>query len=231
MSKDFPFTNYDFYAYLASGLFFLFWLDMFLTGGVIFHQQSWNFVQISLVVAASYIAGQILAIPSSTVVEHFLLNVVFRKPLVIQTGSKAPRWHERILGGLIGRYYEPLPSSTREKLLARAREATGKEDSELLTDPESIFHPAFVTARADEDTRNRLDDFRNQYGFARNICFVGIVVLALGLWLKALGAAAIILLLILIVGMFLRYAKFYAAFCADVLRALAYAPKKESTKD
>src|SRR3989344_641816 len=229
MSKDFPFTNYDFYAYLASGLFFLFSLDLILSGGLVFRQQSWNFVQIVLIVAMSYIAVQILAIPSSTILEHFLMSVVFRKPLVIQTGSKASRWHERLLGWFVGRYYEPLPASMREKILAKAREATGKKEEELLADPEAIFHPAFSAARNSEDTRNRLDDFRNQYGFARNICFVGIVVLILGLWFKVLGTAAITLLVILIVGMFLRYVKFYAAFCSDVLRALAYAPQSDST--
>src|ERR1043166_8109389 len=67
MSKDFPFTTYDFYAYLASGLLFLFSVDLIYTGGLIFARPEGNFVQIAIVVAAGYISGQILAIPSSAV--------------------------------------------------------------------------------------------------------------------------------------------------------------------
>lgn len=227
MSKDFPFTTYDFYAYLASGLFFLFSLDLIFTGGVIFSTPTWNFVQIAVVIAISYISGQILAIPSSAIVEHFMFNWIFFKPLVLLTGSRKPRWREWVLGKLIGRYYEPFSLGTREKILAKASEATGKPEADLLADPELIFQPAFAAARQSADTCTRIDDFRNQYGFARNICFVGVVLLLIGIWYGSLSNVVLTLLGILIVGMFIRFAKFYAAFCSDVLRALAYAPQAQ----
>jgi hypothetical protein len=156
-----------------------------------------------------------------------LFNWIFYKPLVLQTGSKPPRIREKILSTLIGRYYHPLSAGVREKILSKAKEATGKSKEELLDDVETIFQPAFTAARQIADTCARLDDFRNQYGFARNVCFTGIVIAALAFWHSVSNLIIWSVIIILIVGMFLRFAKFYAAFCAEVLRSFAFSPEQE----
>ncbi len=227
MIKDFPFTTYDFYAYLASGIVFLFSADFILTGGMIFSQTSWSFVESTVAVASAYIVGQIIAIPSSIILEHFLLGIVFRRPMQILMSPKPIRWHERVLSVLVGRYYSPFPESIQKKILTKASHILGKPDTEILENIESLFQPAYAVARQNEDVRNRMDDFRNQYGFARNISFVGLLLLVMAFWQHMTWPSLIILLTCVAAGMFLRFAKFYASFSAELLRTFAFAQENK----
>lgn len=223
----FPFTDYDFYAYLASGFLSIFFLDLFFNNSAILLFENWNFIQIALVVSIAYILGQIIATPSSMVLEHFVANFLLVHPKIIQLGSKKPNMLEGFLGKfLIGRYYGPLPESTRDSILKNATQVSSKAD--LAKNPEAIFQIAYSLARKNTDACVRMDDFRNQYGFARNIAFVflsALIVLVVQNWNQGIFPACttpFVLLLLAFIGTFIRFLKFYAAFTAEVLRTFAH---------
>jgi hypothetical protein len=179
-----------------------------------------------LAVAVAYVTGQVTAIPSSLLFEHWLARKILTPPTAILIGAADPRATEKLLGHLIGRYYEPLPRSTQERILARAATATGRNWDELLLDPEGIFQPAFAMARTDADTRVRIDSFRNLYGFSRNVATVGlmaIVALVAKVYThpSSLDIALLLFTLLVTIGMVIRFLKFHAAFAAEVLRAFA----------
>ncbi len=230
MNKDFPFTTYDFYAYLASGLILLLSLDFIYTGGAYFGRQSWGFVTGATAVSLAYIVGQIIAIPSSTILEHLLFQTILRKPIDLQMGSKNARWYEKVLAALVGRYYGKLPETTIEKVIDNASKMLDKSKVEIIKKTESIFQVAYSHARQNEDTATRLDDFRNQYGFSRNICFVALVIFCIAIFKSVLSTSIMVGLAIAIVAMFIRYIKFYAAFQSEILRTFAFISDEKKGK-
>lgn len=221
MRQWFPFTDYEFYAYLTAGMFLLLGLDLSITGGAIMLRPNWPIVQIVMVVAAAYVAGQLIAGPSSTILEHFLARRVLHSPTVLLLGLAEPRWIEKLFNALfIGRNYSSFPPAMRSKLLASACKV---RNVEKISNPEEVFNIAYPIARAVPDAVARMDQFLNLYGFCRNVAFVSLVnaicllvrltvqPLPYGWWM-VIGALAVA------IGMFGRFLKFYAAFAAEVLR-------------
>lgn len=221
MKQWFPFTDYDFYAYLTAGLFLLLGLDLSITGGAIMLREDWPIVQIVMVIAAAYVVGQLSAGPSSTFVEHFLARRLLHSPATLQLGLKEPRWIERFFATFfIGRNYEPLPMAIRNRILTAAA-TTLKVPA--ITDPEEVFNLAYSAARGVPDAVARMDQFRNLYGFCRNVGFVSLVsaiCLFARSWISPLphGWWMATVALVVAVGMFGRFLKFYAEFAAEVLR-------------
>jgi hypothetical protein len=222
MKSWFPFTDYDFYAYLVSGMLLIAAVDYSLTGGVLVNRPSWTLVDGVFWGAVAYMAGQIMAAPSAALLEHVVARRWMTSPAEVQLGIVERNRFERVFAALFApREYSPLSAPVRERALARAAKTLNKDVSAL--DGESVFQAAFHPARAVADTSSRLTVFLNQYGFSRNVAFVSL--LALGLlivrqwrapsqeaWWLMLGAA------VLAVGMFGRFIKFYAAYSCDVLR-------------
>jgi len=226
MKSYFPFTDYDFYAYLASGSGFLFALDYALTGGAIAFQDDWSFIEILLVVAVAYATGHISAGISSPVLEHWLARSFLLPPIAVLTGLKQPRWRERVVARLVGRYYDPFSAKIRTSLLSKTASSLSV-GVDAITDPEDVFQAAFPVARQSDDTRRRMDDFRNQYGFCRNLALVGIVgaiLIGVRAYLLCDQTALIVsgLTSALGIGMLVRFLKFYSSYAAEVLRAFAF---------
>lgn len=232
MRSWFPFTDYDFYGYLASGFALLFALDLSITGGEIMLREKWSFVEVVLAVSLAYATGQIAAMPSSILLEHGVARKFLHPPLVILIGASKPRWREKFVSRfLVGRHYEPFDEGIRQRLLERAVKITGKDVEFLLARPETIFALAFSVARSVPDARIRMDDFRNQYGLNRNMSFVGFLAAAM---LSARGYidadvdakmwAAFSL--IFGIGLFARFLKFYSAFAAELLRTFAFSTEE-----
>jgi len=227
MKSWFPFTDYDFYGYLACGFAVLFAADHVLLSQTIMLREQWPFVQIVLVVALAYCTGHIVAAPSSIFLEHFVARRLLTPPMTILAGLKALNRFERFFGRcVIGRYYEPISATIREKALARIATATGKPIDEIKPDGELVFQFAFEASKSVPETAKRLEEFRNLYGLCRNMSFAGIVVALLFLgegiltpdpidW-KWVAAS-----LIFAVGLFIRFEKFYCAFAAEALRTFA----------
>lgn len=226
MKNWFPFSDYDFYGYLVSGFFLLFIVDYAITGGSVLLKEDWTFIEIVLVVFFAYTTGQVIAIPSSIIIEHFLTKHLLKSPMSILMGTAKFGLKERCINKcFVGRYYEPFSPVVRESILSKIEKLTHQPRNEFKNDVETIFQIAYPHARSNEDARARMDDFRNQYGFARNVSFtsfLGVLIVGISLYCGIQFPYSIALLMASIVlacGMYCRFLKFYSAFSAEMLRA------------
>jgi len=112
----FPFTDYDFYAYLAIGLVILASLDCATSGGEIF-SGDWRYRYVAAVVVVAYIVGHINAGIATVVVEHWLARKVLKPPIAVMMGFVTQNKIERLIGRIVGRYYEPLTKNRRDVIL------------------------------------------------------------------------------------------------------------------
>lgn len=226
MSNWFPFTDYDFYAYLTTGMIVLFSLDYGITGGEIVFRETWSFMHIVFAIAIAYIVGQIVAMPASILLEHGVVRRIFRPPVAVMMKLGKRRLGEKFLGRwIVGRYYEPLPDNLRHVVLRRVAEKLGVS-VEALSDPEDIFQVAFPEAYSNPNTKERMEEFRRLYGFSRNITLAGF--LSVGAILYRGGSTDNVelywwamIVFVVSVMMFGRFLKFYAAYGAEVLRTFA----------
>ena len=225
MKDWFPFTSYDFYSYLACGMVFLFGVDYWYSGGqYLLHE--WTVSQGALIVALSYIVGQIIAIPSSMVLEHCLVRSALRAPAILMLSEKQNKTEKFIEKYLIGRHYSPLPKNVISRVYMRAEEETGLSHTALEADVNEIFAPALVNARKTAEIRDRIDFFRNQYSFSRNVSFSAFLVFLLMLdGYFRIGnedfLAGMIFAFFISFGMLVRFIKFYSCCAAEVLRSYA----------
>jgi len=225
MKDWFPLTSYDFYSYLACGMVFLFGLDYWYSGGdYLLHE--WTVFQGALAVGLAYVSGQLIAIPASMLLEHWLIRNVLRAPAILLLSSEHNKLEKFIERFLIGRHYSPLPKNVISRIYMRAEEETGLSYVDLKADIQEIFAPALVNARKNSETRDRINFFRNQYSFSRNISFSGLLVFSLMLDRffrmghdDAFGVMLFSLLMSF--GMLIRFIKFYSCCAAEVLRSYA----------
>lgn len=222
MKTWFPFTDYDFYAYLTSGSLLIASTDLAFNAGLILATTNWSFVSIVLFFAGAYVVGHLVAFASSQLLEFGLARTLIAPPVEILLGRKTPSALERFAGTIIGRYYEPLTEPVREKVLAVAAALLQRPSSALSA--EDVFQVAHRTALATDHLRDRVSDFRNQYGFCRNVALVAIVATILFAMSSLSGKPALwswaAIGMVVAFGMTVRFLKFYAAFSAEVLRAL-----------
>lgn len=223
MKTWFPLTDYDFYAYIASGSLLIAAADRAWNAGEILARDDWSFVAIIVFFSTAYVAGHLVAAVSSPVIEHWLARTVLTPPGVVQLGLKPRTRMERFVGEAVGRYYEPFKPATIDAIKANATAELGGRGN---LDFEDIFQAAHRRAYAAEHSRDRAEQFRNQYGFCRNVAFVsylGVVFFSLSsAYGGSLGPAWpwIIVSAVVAVLMTVRFLKFYACFCAEILRAL-----------
>jgi hypothetical protein len=236
MKEYFPFTDYDFYAYLTAGAGFLFAVDLTFYDGAFTRQSDWTFIKIVLVIALAYVIGQLTASVSSIVLEHLIARRLLHPPFALQLGLSPARARERFVSRfLVGRYYEALPELMRAKVLDSTARALGVS-REALREGEEVFQHAFPIARRSKDVVARLNDFLKLYGLNRNLSFVALTAAFMFLvravemreasfvgW--GIAAAAIGF------GCFVRFLKFYAAYSAEVLRGYIEGSSKVTSSD
>ena len=233
MKSWFPFTDYDFYAYLTSGLIVLFSLDFGLNDGAIVLREKWPFIQIVFLIAIAYIIGQIVAGFSSVIFEHWFARRCLRPPTSVMMNFGKRPWGEQFIGKwIVGRDYEPISENRRAVILALVAKKLSKEPNEI-TDPEDVFQVAFPVARSAADTAQRMDDFRKLYGFSRNIVLSGIIgSIAMAYRAFSTGQTDFywwaLVVFVLSLAMLGRFLKFYVAYTAEVLRTYASTGSVES---
>lgn len=222
MKDWFPLTSYDFYAYLTAGMLLMAAVDRAFLGSVLATEQDWSIVAGVFWTAVAYLIGHITAIPSSVLLEHRLARSVLASPTSVLLGFQSQRKREKLMFNFFGaREYEPFPTANRQSIIRKIAEKLSI--SPEAVEAESAFHTALPFARSSSDTAARLDGFLNQYGMCRNVSFASGVsgVILLGWYLYssdrdslALGFGA----LVLAVGLFGRFIKFYAAYAREVFR-------------
>lgn len=225
MRSWFPFTDYDFYAYLTSGVIVIASVDYTMFGGSLVNRTEWTVAQGVFWTMLSYLVGHVTAGPSSFLLEQILAKEVFKSPSLVVLGLAPPRSLEKFLSALFAREYSPLPENFRSQIT----EKLSKFGSSSLVDPpdsEALFQAAFSVARYEPSSELRLNQFMNLYGLCRNVAFAFIVAATLLTWKincdpKPMDGWLLAAALIMFVGMYGRFIKFYSAYTREVYRAFA----------
>lgn len=90
MRSWFPFTDYDFFGYLAVGGGLVLAFDNALQLGLL-GKQSWTWLEVAAVIGAAYMVGQSVAAVSHSILEAWLVRKVIGRPTNLLMGDrKAP---------------------------------------------------------------------------------------------------------------------------------------------
>ena len=176
MKQWFPFTDYDFYAYLTTGMLLIAAVDYTFAGAVLVHRTEWTVVQIAFWTAVAYLVGQLVAGPSAAVLEHGVARGLLHPPLAVCLGLRQRRRPREISSSTVRQPPSTLRSSSGAgaRIVESAAAALGVSPAEI-TDPEAVFGVAFGVSRGIPNSAARMDQFRNLYGFSRNVAFVGLI--------------------------------------------------------
>ena len=79
MDQKFPFTSYDFWAYLSAGFLLLFAIDQAMSTKLLM-RDSWTVVQGVVAVSVAYVVGHLVASASSFLLEKMLVGRLLGYP-------------------------------------------------------------------------------------------------------------------------------------------------------
>lgn len=217
MEKYFPFSDYDFFGYLASGLYFWFSLDFVLNDSRTLN-AGWTVPQSLFVIAVAYITGHLIAGFAKAINEDLLVARILGRPLAVLMGRKQQSIFFR---RLLPRYYMPAPQHTRDLVFERAR-AKGIDSV-----GEDLFAFVYAASRKIERAAKRADGFLNLYGLCRNVSMSAGAILIVCLLHRALQSVDVdawflIGTAVVMIGMFGRYLKFYRLFVLELINSCAY---------
>ena len=153
----FPFTDYDFWAYISSGFVFLFALDHSLQLAI-FQRPTWTVVEGLIAVAVAYAVGHLLAGCAAAILERRFVRQYLGRPSLLLLGVReGPKWFQYVNP----EFYEPLPKAIIDKILAKAR-------TEGITEPgEALFWLAYDHIRQKKFRHARVSTFLNLYGLCQ----------------------------------------------------------------
>jgi hypothetical protein len=207
-----PFSVYDFFAYLSSGALLMMTADLIFHGGLLQSEKIGSVLAAALLILA-YVLGHVVAHFSSWLLEYGIAKRLLKSPSESLMGTP-PRW--KILKWLFRAYHRELSPSTQERIRDQMR-VRG-----CAAHGEGLFQHAYPLVTAVDRYQARLDEFRNQYGFARNISFAfGVAAIAL-VWAHWFGPYPVKLrwAVVAVVGglsMFYRYLKFFWQYSYELL--------------
>lgn len=218
MKSRIPFTDYDFYAYLVTGLSLLLVLDLAFNDGFLSSGNArWTHFLIAGVLA--YILGQLLASASQATLEAGLAHRVLGHPAEVLLGTEQRRLG--LANALGGRFYKPLSPA----FLQIVRDVIGEAREVDNLTARDKYEIAYAWVRLNADTVSRLEASRNQYTFARNVALASFLDMVLFAYMSGRGIpwalSAAICALLIALGMTHRFLKFYSTFYAQIFRALA----------
>jgi len=214
-----PFTVYDFFAYLSSGAVLI------ITGDYVWHlglldSRKAGPVAIAALVILAYVIGHIVAQFSALLFEQVIVARYLRRPLDLLLREKARR---RYLAFVFPNFHRPLPETTCQRIKEQA------ERRSCIAVGEGLFLHAYSLVTADERAQARLDTFRNQYGFARNMSF-SLAVAAIAIAVAHFGGSRevrvrwCLLAAFGSLSLFYRYLKFFRQFSYELLIRYAELP-------
>ena len=216
--KELPFDPYDFFGYIASGLVLVVVAQLTLGFPKVFGADLKPF-DMAVTVLAVYIAGQIVAGPAKAFFEDILVQRLLGSP----TRNLLHPTRHRLLKFIFPGFYKPLPSGTRAKLEAKIAPMTTSEG-----DSEDVFLAIRYAPEvlASDSLIAKINTFRDQYGFARNVSFsllFAAVCFALFGHFKASESLIHFSIAALTAGtlLFYRYLKFYRQYSYELFNAYA----------
>jgi hypothetical protein len=217
-----PFSVYDFFGYLASGVVVLAGLTTAFIGYEPLQTSPSLIVGLLLIIAA-YVIGHIVGNLAGDLIERRLVRNRLRPPTDILLGSHNPG---RVVRAVLPGYATPLPSRVQDQV----KDLAGSRDGDAL-----FFH-CHAVMKSDPVVQGRLETFLNLYGFCRNMALalvIAAICLAIGLtldtaetgpdvppgWWLAAGVLAA-------VGMLYRYLKFYRQYAVELFTSYAESKPK-----
>ncbi|MEL6445673.1 MAG: hypothetical protein AAFR95_13185 [Bacteroidota bacterium] len=218
MSK-LPFSVYDTFAYLSSGLLLVAGVGHAL--GVEASSVDLTLEATLVAVVVLYVIGHLVAHVAGLAFENVLVRRWLGSPETHLFNTAPKRFAARIF-----RYhFKPFPATTQERLQRYASEAGYSAD-----DRGFFFHCHNIALR-DEIARERLSSFLNLYGFCRN-AGLALLVAGLAMLLAAFDLDARdlgengrellcigLLALVAAFGLFVRYLKFFRHYTTEVYQA------------
>lgn len=200
-----PFNPYDVFAYLASGSVVVAGAD-YLFGSQWLLQEEHSVVFNLVLIFGIYLMGHIVATCSAALFESIIVGRLLGRPSTILMGGgklKASR--------LFPLYYRPLPLETRKRIDRRL------EENSFSGEGEALFLHIYAIVTHSEATKLRLEEFRNLYGFARNVSFAFLLLSAMiviGSFdvQRAVPLSWTFIALFAAAAMFYRYLKFLRQF-------------------
>jgi hypothetical protein len=213
-----PFDPYDFFGYLASGLMVVVGMDL-VFGFPDVLGRDLKVVDAALLALAVYVAGHLIATPAKALLEDGIAARILGRPSKNLLSSKTGGVRAYLFPG----YFAPLPAAIRDRILGKLTDCGDDGEARFLM--VRFSQPV----RADERLLKRLDNFRNQYGFARNLAFscglVGAALLIKGGWyhdplMTKYGATAAIAGVLL----WYRFLKFFRQYSYELFNCFADMP-------
>jgi hypothetical protein len=206
-----PFSVYDFFAYLSSGAVVLATADYIWKLGILTQKDIGPVLGVALIIL-TYVIGQIVAHFSSALLEHTIAGRILHRPSVLLLGG-TPR--NKVLKWMFPNYHRPLPSNVQQRIReqAAARNCNSKGDG--------IFLHAYPLVTKNEKFQARLDEFRNQYGFARNMSFaffLAAISIVIARWNgpQQVRMSWAVLALLAAISLFYRYLKFFRQYSYEL---------------
>jgi hypothetical protein len=220
-----PFSIYDFFGYLGCGFLLLAAMDFAFNGSVLLTKRVDGLSGTLLVIIMLvFVAGHIVANVASATLEAGMIRRVLGpcEQVIFEAYKRHGGW-ARVFPG----YYGALPEETRERVLAKAKERAG------ITSPgRALFLHCHAIVKREQATLERLNNFINAYGFCRNVSFTAfisamivIVPVLAATWDHRPSPMSnvrwALLAIVVGVGMFYRYLKFYRLYTVEVFVSYA----------
>jgi hypothetical protein len=236
MDKLLRFSDYDVFAYLASGFAALAGWDLLFSTGYVIGAQ-WSASSGTLTIVAAYVIGQIIASPAAWIIERqFVRRALGHPTAVLMRREPLSGWRKWASHFVLAEYYRPLETTVAESLLTFMT-------TKGISSSEGLFWKAFSVAKSSPSATARMDAFLRLYGFCRNIAFVAFAT-GLGLATKLAshwhstgwdGDADVMarfsgVSLLVAVGMLHRYLKFHRLFSVEVLVTFANSLNEEPAR-
>ena len=214
-----PFSAYDFFAYLSSGAVLVTAGDYIWNLKLLSQREISSALAVVLIIVA-YVIGQIVAQFSSLAFEQFIVHRVLKRPIALLLGGQA-RW--KAFKWVFPNYHRPLPDNTQRRVHMQL------SARQFPADGEALFLHVYSIVAADGRLQSRLDGFRNQYGFARNMAFAFLLsagAICTEHWYGEHAVALRWALLCAFAGLslFYRYLKFFRQYSYELLLRYAELP-------
>lgn len=210
-----PFTVYDFFGYLSSGFLVVSAVDLLFGERWLLQSHAPPLLYVFLVVL-SYVFGHIVAHFSALALEELFVGHLLGRPTSLLMGQAGSRCWRHVFR----HYHKALPAATQARIRLRAHELG------IVDSGDALFHHVHAQLTRDPHQKARLEEFRNLYGFARNMAFLFLLatpVLAVETHRQSMPPTYWWAGMSLLIGTILafRYLKFYRQYAFQLLSMYA----------